>query len=109
LGSYEAAPHLSQARYANPAHHALPSLDNYGQVHFKMQKGPNWQAEHGGFNKDDTNVALLVSNPGIKSESISNAVATTQIAPSILKLLGLDPWALQAVREEHTELLPQLF
>jgi len=33
-------------------------------------------------------------------------VETTQIAPTILKLLGLDPSALQAVRLEGTQALP---
>jgi hypothetical protein len=33
-------------------------------------------------------------------------VETTQIAPTILKLLGLDPNALKAVRLEHTRALP---
>ncbi len=33
-------------------------------------------------------------------------VETTQIAPTILKLLHLDPRALQAVRIEHTRTLP---
>lgn len=65
-------------------------------------------AEHGGFNRDDTNVALLVSNPGIKSGHIGSSVTTTQIAPTILKLLDLNPWALQAVREENTGLLPAI-
>jgi hypothetical protein len=33
-------------------------------------------------------------------------VETTQIAPTILELLGLRPSALQAVRIEHTQSLP---
>ena len=33
-------------------------------------------------------------------------VQTTQIAPTILSLLGLDPNALQAVRLDHTATLP---
>ena len=33
-------------------------------------------------------------------------VLTTQIAPTILHLLGLDPHALQAVTIEHTAVLP---
>jgi hypothetical protein len=33
-------------------------------------------------------------------------VETEQIAPSILKLLGLDPNFLQAVQIEHTAVLP---
>src|SRR5215469_362217 len=63
-------------------------------------------AEHGGFSADDTLVALLVANPTLKKGSISTAVQTTQIAPSILQLLGLDPNKLQAVGIEHTQILP---
>jgi hypothetical protein len=33
-------------------------------------------------------------------------VETTQIAPTILKLLGLNPNSLQAVQIEHTRALP---
>src|SRR5262249_16150772 len=53
-------------------------------------------AEHGGFSDDDTHVALLISNPHVKKGSISASVQTTQIAPTILHLLGLDPADLQA-------------
>lgn len=64
-------------------------------------------AEHGGFSKDDTNVALLVSVPGMdKAKKSNETVQTTQIAPTILKELGLNPDALQAVQKEHTQLLP---
>ncbi len=66
-------------------------------------------AEHGGFSHDDTNVMLLVSNPGIKARTINTAVETTQVAPTILKVLGLDPMALDAVRIEGTRPLPDLF
>ncbi len=65
-------------------------------------------AEHGGFANDDTNVMLLVAHPGIRLDSITSPVETTQIAPTILKALGLDPNQLQAVQMEHTELLPGL-
>jgi hypothetical protein len=37
---------------------------------------------------------------------VAAAVETTQIAPTILHLLGLDPNALQAVRTDHTQVLP---
>jgi hypothetical protein len=36
----------------------------------------------------------------------SRRVGTTEIAPTILKLLGLDPNALASVRIEHTRALP---
>jgi hypothetical protein len=39
----------------------------------------------------------------------ASPVATTQIAPTILALLGLNPKALDAVRIEHTQVLPGLF
>jgi hypothetical protein len=63
-------------------------------------------AEHGGFNEDDVHVALLVANPRIEATTVNSAVATTQIAPTILKVLGLDPNELQAVRGEGTRVLP---
>lgn len=64
-------------------------------------------AEHGGFSKDDTNVALLVSFAGMeKGVKNTDSVLTTQIAPTILKELGLKPRALQAVKKEHTQVLP---
>ncbi len=64
------------------------------------------QSEHGGFAHDDTNVILLVSNPGIAPRTIYSGVGTNQIAPSILKVLGLDPNKLDGVRLEGTEVLP---
>jgi hypothetical protein len=67
------------------------------------------QAEHGGFAHDDTNVMLLVVHPGLKSHMVTTAVETTQIAPTILRTLGLDPSALDAVRSEGTRALPDLF
>jgi hypothetical protein len=71
---------------------------------------PAVQAEHGGLNENETHVPLLVVggstngnpiNPGI----IRAAVTTTQIAPTILELLNLDPNALQAVRLENVGVL----
>ena len=66
-------------------------------------------AEHGGFAHDDTNVMLLVSNPGIRARTVTIPVTTMQVAPSILKALGLNPSALQSVQQEGTETLPKLF
>jgi type I phosphodiesterase/nucleotide pyrophosphatase len=64
------------------------------------------QAEHGGFAHDDTNVILLLSNPRFEARTVSAAVGTAQVAPTILKALGLDPSALDAVRIEGTGVLP---
>jgi hypothetical protein len=65
-------------------------------------------AEHGGFSHDDTNVMLLVSNPGLKQKRVTSPVETMQIAPTILEALGLDPNQLQAVQLQHTQELPGL-
>ena len=66
------------------------------------------QAEHGGFAHDDTNVILLVSNPSLKPRTVNAAVGTAQVAPTILKALGIHPQALDAVRVEGTGVLPAL-
>ncbi len=66
------------------------------------------QAEHGGFAQDDANVMLLVSNPRLKPRTVASFVETTQVAPTILKILGLDPNGLDAVRKEGTPVLPGL-
>ena len=66
------------------------------------------QAEHGGFAHDDTNVVLLLSNPSFDHKTVRAAVGTAQVAPTILKALGIDPRALDAVRAEGTGVLPAL-
>ena len=64
------------------------------------------QAEHGGFAHDDTNVVMLLSFPTFKPKTVSTVVGTAQVAPTILKALGMDPNALTAVRVEGTPVLP---
>jgi hypothetical protein len=64
------------------------------------------QSEHGGFALDDTNVMLLVSNPSLEARTVTTFVETTQVAPTVLKVLGLDPSKLDAVRKEGTAVLP---
>jgi hypothetical protein len=64
-------------------------------------------AEHGGDNPGDRDVPLLVYAPGTVRPGHSGAsVETTQVAPTILQLLGLDPSSLQAVQREGTKVLP---
>jgi len=66
-------------------------------------------AGHGGFSDDDTHVALLLSSPGLSPRIIRTPVQTTQVAPTILQALGIDPGSLQAVQQEKTTILPGLF
>ncbi len=62
-------------------------------------------SEHGGFSDDDRNVALLLSAPKIAPRVVETLSYTTQIAPTILTALGLDPNRLKGVRSEHTKVL----
>jgi len=64
--------------------------------------------DHGGFAHDDTNVILLVANPSFTARTVSTPTATTQVAPTIIKALGLEPKALDAVRAEGTAVLPEV-
>jgi hypothetical protein len=66
------------------------------------------QAEHGGFAHDDTNVVLLLSNPGFAARTVKASVGTAQVAPTVLNALGIDPRELDAVRIEGTPVLPEL-
>lgn len=86
-------------------------------------------AEHGGFAPDDTHVALIVtdgrrlladhdrdagerdaraaaSSTVEEGRVVWQPVGTVQVAPTILAALGLDPERLDAVRIEHTRVLP---
>jgi type I phosphodiesterase/nucleotide pyrophosphatase len=64
-------------------------------------------AEHGGSNPGDRDVPILVYAPGaVRAGSTRHWVETTQVAPTILSLLGLDPDAMKAVRIEGTRVLP---
>ena len=66
-------------------------------------------ADHGGGTEDDRNVALLVVDGGAdhhEAHSVRTDVSTTQVAPSILSWLGLNPSSLTAVQQAHTEVLP---
>jgi hypothetical protein len=65
-------------------------------------------AEHGGLNEDDTHVALLASMPGIAAKHVKTYVLNQQVAPSIVKALGIDPSELEAVQEEGIKTLPSL-
>ncbi|HEY0531132.1 MAG TPA: alkaline phosphatase family protein [Actinoplanes sp.] len=63
-------------------------------------------AEHGGDTPADRDVPIVVSGAGATRRTVTGPVETTQIAPTILRLLGLDPRELDAVRIQHTPVLP---
>ncbi len=65
-------------------------------------------SEHGGNAEQDRHVPILIWGAGVESRRTNDRVETTQIAPTILQLLGLPAGELKAVRKEGTEVLPGL-
>jgi predicted AlkP superfamily pyrophosphatase or phosphodiesterase len=65
-------------------------------------------AEHGGDAAQDRHVGLIVFGAGIRAAEVDEPVETTQVAPSILTLLGLSRHELKAVRVEGTRALPEI-
>ena len=64
------------------------------------------KVEHGGFTEENTHVPLVVAGPGVAVRTVHREVDLRQVAPTILKALGLKPNDLDAVRREHTHRLP---
>jgi type I phosphodiesterase/nucleotide pyrophosphatase len=84
--------------------------DVFGRVQIGVvYTGGSKIAEHGGDNPADRDVPILVYAPGtVHPASSSQWTETTQVAPTILQLLGLNPDSLQAVQQEGTQVLPGL-
>jgi hypothetical protein len=82
--------------------------DVFGRVQIGVvYTGGSKIAEHGGDNPGDRDVPILVYAPGtVKPSSSGKWVETTQVAPTTLELLGLDPSSLLAVRQDGTQVLP---
>jgi Type I phosphodiesterase / nucleotide pyrophosphatase len=91
---------------SDPRHPDIVGIVQHGVVY---TGGKGKIAEHGGDDHQDRNVPILVVLPGQRDGHVVVApVETTQIAPTILTLLGMSPGELQAVRIEHTRVLPGL-
>ena len=85
----------------------VPDVVGISQVGVVYTGGKGKIAEHGGANPQDRDVALVVSGASIpRGRVVGEDVETTQIAPTILQLLDLDPHQLRAVQLEHTRALP---
>jgi hypothetical protein len=84
--------------------------DVFGRVQVGVvYTGGSKIAEHGGDNPADQDVPLVIYAPSVVPPSrVHASVETTQVAPTILRLLGLDPSSLQAVQIEGTRVLPSI-
>jgi hypothetical protein len=103
VGAGTAAANYFNTQVGDPR---VPDLIGITQVGVVYTGGKGKIAEHGGVNPQDRNVPLVVSgNPISHHRTSGRRVETTQIAPTILTLLGLNPNYLQAVQIEHTDTL----
>ncbi|HEY1440341.1 MAG TPA: alkaline phosphatase family protein [Mycobacterium sp.] len=96
------------SKFGDPANGRTPDImvqPNPGVIYTVSQAK---DMEHGGFAADDGHLALLVSNPALERRTVAERVTTTQVAPTIVKALGVNPNALDAVRKEGTQVLPGL-
>jgi hypothetical protein len=99
-----AADALMQAKPGDPRTPDVIGIVQHGVVYTGNVKKIS---EHGGDSAEDRDVPLVVSGAGVRhGATITAPVQTTQIAPTILRLLGLDPRALDGVRLDHTAMLP---
>ncbi|HEF4772269.1 alkaline phosphatase family protein [Burkholderia multivorans] len=96
-------------RFGDPANGRTPDIivqPNPGVIYTSSTKKDE---EHGGNAPDDSHLGLLVSYPGLhRARTVTDVVGTTQVAPTILALLGVEPRLLQAVVAENTRVLPGL-
>ncbi|HEX7910887.1 MAG TPA: alkaline phosphatase family protein [Paraburkholderia sp.] len=94
--------------WGNPAEGRVPDII-IQPIHGTIYSGSAAkQAEHGGLSDDDTNTLLVVSNPKLEGKMVDAPVTNMQVAPTILKALGLDPHKLVAAQREGTHSLPGL-
>jgi arylsulfatase A-like enzyme len=84
----------------------VPDLVGIVQHGVVYTGGTSKIAEHGGDDPEDRHVPLIVAGPGFARGTVATPVETTQIAPTIMRLLGFDPRRLMAVREQGTRVLP---
>ena len=82
----------------------VPDVIGIAQYGVVYTGHPSKIAEHSGDHPEDRNVPIVVAWPGATSGlNVTAPVETTQIAPTILELLGLRPQELQAVQIEGTQ------
>jgi hypothetical protein len=64
---------------------------------------------HGGMLDQDTHVALMISGAQLTGRTDPTYVPTTQLAPLLLRALGMEKFDLRALHVEHSPALPGIF
>jgi predicted AlkP superfamily pyrophosphatase or phosphodiesterase len=97
-------------RFGDPSNGRTPDIivqPNPGVIYTTSTKKDE---EHGGNAPDDSHLGLIVSFPDGRHQckTVERRVSTTQVAPTILRALGVDPDELHSVKVEGTRALPGL-
>jgi arylsulfatase A-like enzyme len=94
--------------HVQPGDPRVPDVFGISQVGVVYTGGKKKIAEHGGANPQGLDVPLVVSGALVENAGgeEDDPVETTQIAPTILRLPGLDPQSLRSVQIEGTRALP---
>lgn len=101
-------PQLAE-RFGNPAQGRTPDIvvqPNPGVIYTSSKSKDE---EHGGNAPDDSHLGLVVYEPGQRhaGRTVDDRVLTTQVAPTILRMLSLEPELLNSVAVEGTRVLPE--
>jgi hypothetical protein len=67
------------------------------------------RAEHGGLSEEDSHIALILGGAiptNLQGTTVNDQLLDTQLAPTMLEALGLDPALLQGAVIDHTTALP---
>lgn len=98
--------------FPNPAVDAAPPdivvIPNLGTNYESPTAAPPVAAEHGGFNENELHVPITIVHNTVKHGTVEAPVTTTQLAPTMLNLLNIDPRSLTGVTQEGTAILPQI-
>jgi Type I phosphodiesterase / nucleotide pyrophosphatase len=83
-------------------------IPNLGTNYESPTANPPVAAEHGGFNENELHVPITIVHNTVKHGTVHAPVTTTQLAPTMLNLLNIDPHNLAGVAAEGTAVLPQI-
>jgi hypothetical protein len=101
-----------QQLFPDPAVDAAPPdivvIPNLGTNYESPTAAPPVAAQHGGFNENELHVPITIVHNTVKHGMVQAPVTTTQLAPTMLNLLNIDPHNLTGVTVEGTAILPQI-
>jgi hypothetical protein len=101
-----------QQYFPDPTVDAAPPdivvIPNLGTNYESPTANPPVAAEHGGFNEYELHVPITIVHNTVKHGTVQAPVTTTQLAPTMLNLLNIDPRSLAGVAMEGTAVLPAI-